>query len=136
MIRLLQAYTVSLDGTYHLVDSLVLTYHRTLQLLRHTLQTDSLLFSHTLHRYSRHHRYHISHLLSINHLTLLAFAVLPLLIEGLKVGLQLRLTIAIASCQLEILILNGSILLILHLCYLLLYLNYLWWNLGIGEVYS
>ena len=120
MIRLLQTYTVSLYGTYHLVDGLVLTYHRALQLLRHTLQTDSLLLSHTLHGYSRHHRYHIGHLLCIYHLTLLAFAVLPLLIEGLKVDLQLRLTIAIACCQFEVLILHSSILLILHLCYLLL----------------
>ena len=136
MIRLLQAYTVSLDGTYHLVDSLVLTYHRALQLLRHTLQTDSLLFSHSLYGHSRHHRYHISHLLCIYHLTFLAFAVLPLLIEGLKVDLQLGLTIAIACCQLEVLILHSSILLFLHLCYLLLYLNYLWWNLSVREVYS
>ena len=55
MVRIFQSNTVALDSLHHLVDGGILGDDGILQRYGHTLQTDTLLFSHSLGRHTRHH---------------------------------------------------------------------------------
>ena len=136
VVGLLQSDAVALDGLHHLVDGLVLCDDGILQLLRHALQTDTLLFGHTLGRHTRHHRYHLGHLVSVDHLPLLVNARAPALVHLLQFCLEHRLTVAIAGSQFEVLILHGPLFLFLHLGNLFLLFHNLLRNLGITKMYA
>ena len=136
MVGLLQSHTVALDGAHHFVDSFVLGNDGTLQFLSHSFQAYTFLFSHSLHGHSRHHRHHVGHLFGIHHLALFSLSVLPFLVEFSQLGLEYRLTVAIACCQFKVLIFHGIILPFLDVCNFLLHLSNLRWNLSIRKMYA
>ena len=136
MVGILQAHTVSLDRLHHLVDGLILGNHGVLQFLSHPLQADTLLFCHPLRRYTRHHRYDLCHLFGIHRLALLVFALAPAFVHRLQFSLQLCLSVTIAGCQFEVLILHRQLFLLLHADNLLLLLGDLGRHLRIGKMYA
>ena len=136
VVGILQTHTVPLDRLHHFVDGLILGNHGVLQFLSHTLQTDTLLFSHPLCRHTRHHRHDLSHLFGIYDLTFLVFALAPALVHRLQFSLQLRLSVTIACSQFEVLVLNCQLLLLLHIGNLLLLLGNLWRYLRIRKMYA
>ena len=136
MVGILQTHTVSLDGLHHFVDGLILSNHGVLQFLSHTLQADTLLFSHPLCRYTRHHRYDLSHLFGIYDLTFLVFTLAPALVHRLQFSLQLCLSVTIACSQFEVLVLHRQLLFLLHIGNLLLLLSDLGRHLRIRKMYA
>ena len=83
MVGFFQSYTVTLYGTHHLVDSLILSNDLLFQFLSHTFQADTFFLSHALNRYPRHHRNHFSHLFGSHFLTHVNFAIQPFAIHFL-----------------------------------------------------
>ena len=136
MVGLLQADTISLDSLHHLVDGSILGDDGMLQFLSHTLQSDTLLFGHPLGRNTRHHRDDFCHLFSIYHLSLLIFALAPALVELLQFGLQHGLTVTVARCQFEVLILDSPLFLLLDVGDLFLLLHDLRRYLGIAKMHA
>ena len=135
MVGLFQSYTVTLDGLYHLVDGSILSYHVVLQFCGHALQSDTLLFSHTLGGHTGHHRYHLGHLVGIYSKLFAALAVSPALVQLLQLLVEHHLTVAIAGSQFVVLVLHRLRLLLLHLFQFLLLLDYLGWHLCIAQMY-
>ena len=132
MVGLLQSYTVSLDGLYHLVDSGILGYHGVLQLYSHTLQAYTLLFGHALYGHTRHHRNHLGHLVGIYYQSLFALAVAPAVVQLFQLRGKGCLAVAITGCQLVVLVLHRLLLLFAGIGQLLLLLNNLGWNLCVA----
>ena len=113
MVGLAQSNTVALDGFCHLVDGCILRHNGFLQFISHTLQSDALALGHTLHRHPRHHRHYVGHFSLCDGLALAGVATRPLLLQQSQFALQCRLAVAIAGCQLEVLVLHSSLLLLL-----------------------
>ena len=136
MVGVFQSDTVTLDGLHHLVDGGILGNDGILQRDSHTLQTDTLLFSHPLGRHTRHHRNDFCHLFSIYHLTLFALAGTPTFVQEFQLRLEHRLTVTVAGSQLEVLVLHRQLLLLLDAGDLFLLLRNLRRYLGIAEMHA
>ena len=96
------------------------------QLRSHTLQANALLLSHPLYGHARHHGHYVLHVILRHRLLFLSVAALPAGIQLSQLLLQLCLTVTVAGGQLEVLALDGFLLLFLDEGYLLLLLR----NLG------
>ena len=136
MVGFFKSYAVALDGTYHLVDGFVLCNNLLFKLLRHSLQADSLFLGHALNGDASHHRHYVGHLFGSYCLAYVDLAVEPFAVQLLQLTFQYGLSVAIACCQLEVLVAYSLLLALLDMLNLLLHLSDFGWDVGILQVYA
>ena len=115
MVRIFQSHPVTLDGTYHLLDSLILCDDMRLEVLRHAFQSDTLLLCHALYGDPRHHRHHVLHLFLRDRLFVVDIPLLPFAVHLRQLALHHRLAVAEACGKFEVLVLDSQLFLLRHL---------------------
>ena len=135
MVGLAQSHTVAANGLHHLVDGGVLGDDALLQHTIHGSQPHALRLVDLLHGNSSHERHHIGHILC-HRQPLLVVIVDPALVELLQLLVQLRLAVAVAGCQLKVLIPHGVLLLGLYVLEFLLQVENLGRHTGMTQVHT
>ena len=94
MVRVAQAYAVSQNGLYHLVDGVILSNHLMLQVVFEVFQAFAFALSHALSRYAGHHADYVGNVFVCNLNVFAYLSLLPLCLHFLNLFLDFGLGIS------------------------------------------